>query len=203
METLWHQAGKPGSTGVARHNPTLYAVSFTLGHAMQPRLNFRKKGVLCILAASALLLPGCASVSESMTRLGASSTTAFAVVDGRVLHGEARLSAERSGSVHLQSTDTPALSCFGPLSYTATTQGLISLSCSNGRAVAVSFQAYSPLSGVGRGSMEKTDMGATSRVDFNLTYGLKADRAAAYLAVPVASLMPPAASASAMAPVPP
>jgi hypothetical protein len=170
----------------------------------------RSSTALCAIAAVFAALPGCVSLSESMTGISTSYAEAFAVVEGRVLQGKAQLTAERSGSVQLQSLESPPLSCFGPLSYTSTTQGVISLSCSNGRSVGVSFLAFSPLSGAGRGLMDpagtgagaatETAPGAVSKVDFTLTYGLKADRAATYLAVPLANLIPLASHTRAMTP---
>ena len=171
---------------------------------MPSDLNLKKPTAICTTGVTVLLLSGCVAVSDGMTELSSSRTAAFAVVDGRVLRGEARLSAERAGSVQLQSADNPSLTCFGPLMFTATMQGVIRLSCSNGRTVAVSFQSLSPLGGAGRGNMETADAGAPSRLtDFALTYGLRADQASAYLGVPAASLMPPVAGANTMAPTQP
>ena len=174
------------------------------------RKNACSNTALCGLAVALSVSAGCVSLSESMTGISTSHTEAFAAVDGRVLQGKARLTAHRSGSVQLQSVDNPPLSCFGPMSYTSTTQGVISLSCSNGRSVSVSFVTFSPLSGAGRGVMEKVQAdtgtgvvavagaGAVSTVDFTLTYGLQPDRAATYLAVPLSSLVPLASDKSAM-----
>ena len=148
-------------------------------------------------AFSTAFLAGCAATSDNMGAFLSSPAEAFAVVDGRILRGQARLSAERDGMVMLQSIDSAAaLSCFGPLRYTATVEGVINLQCSDARNVSLAFLAISPLSGTGRGTMEKTEGSAVTKTDVTLTYGLSADSAAAFLAVARDRLLPPAAAGS-------
>jgi hypothetical protein len=142
----------------------------------------------------ALLLgfSGCAMVSDKIGGWLSSNSEALAVVDGRVLRGQANFAREREATFQLQTQDQPALSCFGTLRFTATASGVIDMSCNDGRALALAFQSLGPLSGIGRGLL--------GNVEFGLTFGLSPERAAAYLAVPADRLMPPKPKDAAPAP---
>ena len=148
---------------------------------------------LTALGCALLLgLSGCAMVGEKVGGWLSSNSEALAVVDGRVLRGQANFAREREATFQLQTQDQPALSCFGTLRFTATTSGVIDMSCNDGRAIALAFQSLGPLSGIARGLL--------GNAAFALTYGLSAERAAAYLAVPADRLMPPKPKDAAPAP---
>jgi hypothetical protein len=138
-----------------------------------------------LLAALVVLgLTACASVNESLGGLLLSSNAdAIGVLDGRILRGKANFTGEREATFHLQSSDFPQLSCFGPLSYTATTTGLINFSCSDGRWILVEVHTLSQLTGTGR---SRAGAGALA-----LTYGLATEKAAAYMGVAPERLRPP------------
>ncbi len=139
--------------------------------------------LLCLMA---LGLSGCASVGEKVNSVLASNAPATAVVDGRILQGQASFGSEREATVLLQSLESPYLSCFGPLRYHASSAGSVFLSCSNGLAVTVAFRSLSPLSGAGRGLLGSSE--------FSLSYGLEPLQAAAFLEVAPERLVPPAAT---------
>ena len=127
-------------------------------------------------------MAACSTVDEAAANVFASRTQATALHAGQVLQGQASFTAARAGTVQLQSATTPPLSCFGAIRYTATSSGVATLSCSDGAAVAVPFDAVGPLRGAGR-----VQLGAGV---FSLTYGLPPDMVAAYLGVPLAQVQP-------------
>ena len=149
------------------------------------------------LVLVALSLTACTTITEKARDLLASGADAYAVVDGRVLMGDASFYSDRDARVQVQSTDEPSLSCYGPLRFTATTSGVVEFNCSNGRTATVYFQALGPLSGAGRGVLDdvplgtNTANGAKPKPEFVLTYGLAPGKAAGYLAVPADRLVPP------------
>jgi hypothetical protein len=143
--------------------------------SLLPRLML---SLVCIATAG---LSGCASVAEKFDGWLASNAQAIAVVDGRVLRGQASFTKEREATVTLQSSTGPGLTCFGPLRFSASTNGWIDFSCSNGQAVRVNFRSLSPLSGTGRGLLGSSE--------FALTYGLEPEQAAAFLELPVERLL--------------
>ena len=152
-------------------------------------------GLGCVFAmamAIAMAMSGCAMVGEKVGGWLSSNSEALAVVDGRILRGQANFAKEREATFQLQTQDAPALSCFGALRFTATTTGVIDLSCNDGRGVAVAFQSLGPISGTGQGLL--------GNAAFALTYGLSPERAAAYLAVPVDRVAPPKPKDAAPAP---
>lgn len=138
-----------------------------------------RTALACVLV---LGLGACAMVGEKVGGWLSSNSEALAVMDGRILRGQASFAREREATFQLQTQDAPALSCFGALRFTATTTGVIDLSCNDGRDVAVAFQSLGPISGTGRGLL--------GNAAFALTYGLSPERAAAYLAVPADRLVP-------------
>jgi hypothetical protein len=137
-----------------------------------------------LLAAWVVLcLTACASVNESLGDLFLSSNAeAIGVLDGRVLRGRANFTGEREATFHLQSSDAPKLSCFGPLSYTATSTGLVNFACSDARSVLVEVHTLSQLTGTGRSRPGPAALA--------LTYGLGTEKAAAYLGVAPERLIP-------------
>ena len=134
----------------------------------------RRRGAALLLM---LLLSACSTVEQTAADIFASRTPAGAVVFGRVLQGQASFTSARVATIHLQSSESPALSCFGALRFTASSSGIATLSCSDGMAVAIPFQALGPLRGVGRSQNGQTM--------FSMAYGLPADMLATYLGVPV------------------
>jgi hypothetical protein len=138
-----------------------------------------------LLAAWVVLsLTACASVNESLGDLFLSSNAdLIGVLDGRVLRGRANFTGEREATFQLQSSDAPRLSCFGPLSFTATSTGLVNFSCSDARSVLVEVHTMSQLTGTGRSR--------PGPVALALTYGLGTEKAAAYLGVAHERLVPP------------
>jgi hypothetical protein len=105
------------------------------------------------------------------------------VYSGRLLQGQVIFSAPRQASIHLQGSATPALSCFGALHFTASTSGIANLSCNDGSAVVVPFQALGPLRGSGRSQ--------GGQPAFSLAYGLPPEMLATYLGVASEQLKPP------------
>ncbi|MEI8327218.1 MAG: hypothetical protein WCH44_18015 [Betaproteobacteria bacterium] len=133
--------------------------------------------------SAALCLSGCATVNETTNGWLASEAQAFAVVGTKVLRGQARFTGEREATVLLQDSETPKLTCFGPLHFTSTAAGVIDLSCGSAGPVTVAFRALSPLSGTGLGVMGSGE--------FAMTYGVPAEKAAGYLGLSAAHLLGP------------
>lgn len=184
-------------------NPPAFAVS-NQSRSEPPSRAFWPATLVCV---GALALGGCTAITEGARGVMASSADAYAVLDGRVLTGDARFYSERDARVQVHSSDDPTLSCFGPLRFNATTSGVVEFNCSNGRTATVYFQAMGPLSGAGRGVLDDVPQGmpmgtnmanATKpRPEFVLTYGLAPAKAVGYLAVPADRLVPPKPAAAA------
>ena len=136
--------------------------------------------------AAILLLAssGCSTVEQTAADIFASRTEAAAVYGGRLLQGQASFTSAREATIHLQSSTAPALSCFGAMRFTATNSGIVNLSCSDGMAVAIPFQALGPLRGSSRNQ--------SGQPAFSLAYGMPTEMVATYLGVPVEQLKPPA-----------
>jgi hypothetical protein len=131
------------------------------------------------LALSALLvltLTGCAKVSDTGMRLLATPAQALAVIDDAVLSGKVTVFIDRTATVNLESGPLGGLKCMGTLRYTATRSGVVSLQCSNGADVMMSFNAIGEASGYGSG---KTAKGLAS-----FAFGMDPADAAAYLKPP-------------------
>jgi hypothetical protein len=156
-----------------RHHPAMFA------RLRARRAFFRPLPLMPVLA---LCLGACTSIDEAALTVFASNAPASGLFAGRVMQGNANFIRAREGSLHLQSTEGPALSCFGALRLTATLGGVASLSCSDGQSVAIPFQLLSPLRGSGRVQV--------GEAMFALTYGLPAETASAYLGLPVERLLP-------------
>lgn len=131
---------------------------------------------LPLLLTVPLLLGGCAKLNDVTMRALATPAPALAVVGERVLTGQTLIYTDRSGTLELQATDEPALSCAGTQRYTATSSGTVNLRCSNGLQTQFPFTALSEASGHG-GS--RTAGGTVS-----FTYGLEPGPARAWLTPP-------------------
>ena len=148
---------------------------------MQSTSGFKAICRWLLAGCAAATLWGCATVAETTTSLFSSNTPAIAVIDGRILRGQANFTSGREATVQLQSTDAPSMACSGTLRYTATSSGSVSISCTNGHSLTSTFQALSALSGAG------SNLGASP--GFAFTYGLTADKAAGYLHLPAERLV--------------
>lgn len=123
------------------------------------------------------VVSACSTVEQTAADIFASRAPAGALVLGRVLQGQVSFSTARQATIHLQSSDSPALACFGALRFTASSSGVATLSCSDGMAVAIPFQALGPLRGTGRSQ--------DGQAMVSMAYGLPADMLATYLGVSV------------------
>lgn len=131
----------------------------------------------------------CSSAVEKASGWLSSGADVIAVTPDRVLWGSANFAQDRRATLDMHSADAlPPLRCFGALRYTATSSGVIDMSCNDGRQFVLPFQALSPLSGTARGV---GDMAA-----FGLTYGLLPDKAAGYLRQPSERLQAPKSPAA-------
>ena len=135
---------------------------------------------LLALGLLAAALVGCVSSVNKVQGWLSSNADALAVIDGRILHGEVNFAHEREGSVHVQTTQGAELNCSGQLRYTATNSGVINLFCDNKHQFTLVFQELSAVSGAAG-----TRPGEPNAA---LTYGLKPDKAAGFLGVPVEEL---------------
>lgn len=155
---------------------------------LKTNLSVAAVAVTAAMTTVALLqLTACATVTEKTTGWLSSNADVIALVDGRILRGEANFAREREATFQLQTSAAtiPSLSCFGRLRYTATSSGVVDLACSDGRTFNLVFAPLSPVSGVARDAT-----GGTGNSGFTLTYGLSSEKAAGYLAVPLERLVP-------------
>ncbi len=127
-----------------------------------------------LLLAGAFGLGGCAALNDATMRALASSTPAMAVIGDRLLTGQALLYTDRSGTLELQAAAEPALSCMGTLRYTATSNGTVTLRCSDGTQAQLPFTALGDARGYG----------GTAGGPISFTYGLAPEPARAWLTPP-------------------
>lgn len=127
-----------------------------------------------LLFAGALLLSGCAAVNDATMRVLATPSPTWAVVGEQLLTGQTLLYTDRSGTLELQTTADPALSCMGTLRYTATSSGVVNLRCNNG------LQAQLPFTALG----ESSGYGGTAGGPISFAYGLEPGPARAWLTPP-------------------
>lgn len=123
-----------------------------------------------------LLLTACAKINDAGMRLVASTAPAFALIDDTLLTGKATVFVDRTGTLNLASDSAAGLQCAGNMRYTATRSGVISLQCSNGQEVLLTFTALSELSAYASG---KSATGSAT-----LTFGMEAANATPYLKLP-------------------
>jgi hypothetical protein len=150
---------------------------------MQPNYPIALWPTRLLFSALIASLCGCALVNDKVTTLFSANVDAVGVVNERVFLGKASFAGEREATLQLQSSHDPRLTCFGTLRFSATSSGVIDLSCSDGRSTRLEFQALSRASGSGRGMMGKDE--------FGLTYGLPPEKAAGLLGLSADRLTPP------------
>lgn len=129
----------------------------------------RHLAILCAV----LGLGGCALIHDTGMNLVATTVPAHAAINAEAFSGTAMLHVDRTGTLHLASTSRPDITCVGRLRYTATTQGVIHLQCSDGNKASLNFSALQEA--VGHAS------GAAATGPINLTFGMEEEMAAAYL----------------------
>ena len=123
-----------------------------------------------------LLLTACAKINDAGMRLVASTAPAFAMIDNTLLTGTVTVFVDRTGTFNLSSGAVTGFQCAGNMRYTATRSGVISLQCSNGADVLMTFNAMGELGGYAAG---KSATGTAT-----LTFGMEAASAAPYLKLP-------------------
>jgi hypothetical protein len=139
-------------------------------------MDLMKPIVFAISLLMTLLLSACVGLNDSAMRLLATSSPAYAVLNGTAFEGSAQLYSDRSGKLDLQSEKEPLIQCMGDLRRTASRSGVISLHCNDGAEAYVNFKVLGEASGHGSGS--------TGRGMVSLTFGLSRSEAAAHLKLP-------------------
>jgi hypothetical protein len=135
---------------------------------------------LACVAASAVLLSGCADLNDTALAAVATRVPAHAIVNEQLVYGEMTLFPDHTGTVALRGEvatgKTILSSCVGRLRYTATTLGSIDLRCNDGSVADVRMALIGDTRGYGYG---QTATGLVS-----LTFGMTAVEARAHLTVP-------------------
>ena len=135
-----------------------------------------------LVVVLSLCLAACSTVDQIAADVLAARAPAAGLYGERVLQGEVSFTSPRIGTVHLQTAQSPVLSCVGQIAYTASAMGVVNLSCNDGALLVVPFQALGPLRGAGRSQPGSKGM--------SLTYGMAPDMVASYLGVPVDLVKP-------------
>lgn len=136
-----------------------------------------------VVVSLLLSLGACSTVDQIAADVLAARAPAVGLYAERVLQGEVSFTSPRVGTMHLQTSQSPVLSCVGQIAYTGSATGVVHLSCNDGALLVVPFQALGPLRGVGRSQPGGKVM--------SLTYGMAPDMVASYLGVPVELVRPP------------
>ncbi len=100
----------------------------------------------------------------------------YATVDGVLLAGEAVGHWDRTGTLTVHSTVDDTLHCDGTFHYTSLKAGVAQITCTDGSAADLAFDALGAVSGRGQG--------ATSRGLVSFTFGLSLQDATPYLNLP-------------------
>ncbi len=138
--------------------------------------HFLKLGAICLGIVG---LAACAKLEDRTRGYLASSVDVFAVIDGKLLHGEADLYDNRTGTLTMSTglAVAPVLSCSGRLTRTGTTAAELELHCNSGLSLSLSAAMLAETKGYAYGQ-------STSGQLASLTLGLEPDRAVSYLRAP-------------------
>ena len=108
--------------------------------------------------------------------LFSSTGPVIAIFAGTLFQGEAVGNLDGSGTIKIQSSTTPAVTCSGEFTSSAKLGGKGSLKCSDSSTATIEFKRLSILSGYGTGSASQGEM--------SFTYGLSATESEPYLKLP-------------------
>jgi len=126
-----------------------------------------------VILAACLGLAGSATPADA----GLSATgNVIAILGGDLFVGEAIGHLSGAGTLAIHSQKDPALTCRGQFTSSAELGGLGQMQCSDGATATFSFKRLNIFRGYGVGSF--------SRGAMNFTYGLSAEEAGPYLALP-------------------
>jgi phospholipid transport system substrate-binding protein len=103
------------------------------------------------------------------------------ILGGDLFVGEAERRIDGSGSIRIQASANPALTCHSEFPQDAGADDVRNMRCSDGVAATYQFRRLGPASGYGTGS--------TSRGPMSFTFGLDAAAAAPYLALPAGKIL--------------
>jgi hypothetical protein len=100
----------------------------------------------------------------------------IAIFAGTLFQGEAVGNLDGSGTIRIQSSTKPDVTCLGQFTSSAELGGAGNLECSDSSTATIQFQRLSILRGYGTGS--------SSRGSMSFTYGLSAIESEPYLKLP-------------------
>lgn len=100
----------------------------------------------------------------------------IAILNGDLFVGEAKGHLDGAGTLAIHSQQDPALTCRGRFTSSPALGGAGEMACSDGATATFSFKRLTIFRGHGTGS--------TSRGPMSFSYGLSAEEAAPYLALP-------------------
>ena len=127
-----------------------------------------------------ILIMSLALVAGWATPAGAgffsSTGPVIAIFAGTLFQGEAVGNLDGSGTIRIQSSTKPDVTCSGQFTSSAELGGAGSLKCSDSSTATIQFQRLSILRGYGTGS--------SSRGTMSFTYGLSAIESEPYLKLP-------------------
>jgi len=134
--------------------------------------------VMCKLQASGfalcIALAGWTGLADA--QLFSSTGPVIAILDGKLLVGEATGHLGGWGTIALHSRSKPERTCVGEFTYSDALGDSGQLKCSDGESATFRFQRLSLMRGYGAGS--------SSRGELSFTYGLNAEDSAPYLKLP-------------------
>ena len=125
------------------------------------------------------LLSGCAKLEDRARYYLASSVDVFAVVGGQLMHGQAQLYSDRTGTIAMNTglAVAPAVSCSGRMSRTGTAAASLDLRCNDGTESSLAAVMLAETQGYAYGQ-------TTNGKQASLTLGLEPARAVSYLRAP-------------------
>ncbi len=132
-----------------------------------------------VIALAVAGLSGCAKLEDRARYYLASSVDVFAVVDGKLMQGNATLYSDRTGTLAMGTglTVAPAVSCSGRMSRTGSAAALLDIFCNDGTEWSLSAVMLAETQAYAYGQA------ANGKVA-SLTLGLDPARAISYLRAP-------------------
>jgi hypothetical protein len=127
------------------------------------------------------LLPGCAKLEDRVRRWFSSSVDVFAVMDGKLLVGQAHWMGDRNGSIRMQTEPwiETGLACSGQISRTGTATANLWMQCNDSKERRLPVAMLAETQGYAYGAQSDAVASSTS-----LTLGLSPEQAISYLRPP-------------------
>ncbi len=136
--------------------------------------NVQRQRILIILVGFAAFA---GIVNSAVAGLFSSTGPVIVIYAGEIFQGVAKGNFDGSGTIKIQSSSKPEVTCVGQFTSSAKLGGVGELKCSDNSSARFNFQRLSMRRGYGTGN--------SSRGPMSFTYGLRANESIPYLKLPL------------------